>query len=71
MAKPSFKEMILYIHDKGCSCSDIAKACGVSRGCIDGIRNGVTKEPVHSVGEKIIRFYKAHKRVEQSVAALH
>lgn len=71
MAKPSFKEMILYIHDKGCSSSDIAKACDVSRGCINGIRNGVTKEPVHSVGEKIIRIYKAQRRAETSAAALH
>ena len=66
MSEATFKEMILYINAQGMAFTDIAKTCEVSRGCIDGIRNNVTKEPVHSAGEKIIKLYKSQKRAECS-----
>lgn len=54
-----WQEIIAQLKDAGWTQTAIGKECGVSQAAINQIKLGLTKEPGHSVGEKLIELLNA------------
>jgi|GEM_PF-2927942 len=56
MTQTKWQEIIAELKKAGWTQTAIAKECGVSQAAINQIKLGSTKEPSHSVGEKLIEL---------------
>lgn len=56
MNKTKWQEIIAELKKAGWTQTAIGKECGVSQAAINQIKLGLTKEPSHSIGEKLIEL---------------
>lgn len=59
MNQTKWQEIIAELKKAGWTQSAIGKECGVSQAAINQIKLGLTKEPSHSIGEKLIELLNA------------
>ena len=56
MNKTKWQEIIAELKKAGWTQTAIGKECGVSQAAINQIKLGLTKEPSHSIGERLIEL---------------
>jgi|26BtaG_2_1085354.scaffolds.fasta_scaffold14781_4 transcriptional regulator with XRE-family HTH domain len=59
MSQTKWQEIIAELKKAGWTQAAIGKECGVSQAAINQIKLGLTKEPSHSIGEKLIKLLNA------------
>lgn len=59
MNQTRWQEIIADLKKAGWTQTAIGKECGVSQAAINQIKLGSTKEPSHSIGEKLIELLNA------------
>lgn len=56
MTQTKWQEIIAELKKAGWTQTAIGNECGVSQAAINQIKLGLTKEPSHSIGEKLIEL---------------